>query len=288
VSLLSLKQYDLVTRRINTAFSYLTLALHAEDSERYSYFIRKAALTTLGVLHYVSRWGYRQEAYVSITSQAKHLLQLCRDNNYSPGMAIRIQSTLSSLQKEIRPLKPTDARRRSFHKITIIAIGLGLMVMAIKTIPFIYRETMHHGIKVTVYEDEAMSRRIGRASKPSVFATEKEYLPYYFFAEKDFTAKWRGYLHVPQSGLYEFFTEHTFGLEVWLDNEKLISNLNNTYWSGSGRHASRQLAPGFHELLIIHHVQDGRGHLRMRWSGPGIPANTLVSAPELVKDPGKK
>jgi len=99
-------------------------------------------------------------------------------------------------------------------------------------------------------------------------------------AEHDFAFRYTGFVRIPATGVYRFFTSSDDGSALWIgdtlivDNDKPHSLLEN-----SGVVA---LAAGLHPIRVEYFENTGGYDLKVLWSGPGlkkqdIPAAALVS-----------
>ncbi|HHZ19622.1 MAG TPA: hypothetical protein GX391_03780 [Firmicutes bacterium] len=84
-----------------------------------------------------------------------------------------------------------------------------------------------------------------------------------------FNAHWRGYLYVPATGTYQFFTQTDAGARLWINNQLLIDNWESPVTSE--RSASMNLTgKTFYPLRMDYFEDGGAANARLSWSGPGI------------------
>jgi hypothetical protein len=96
------------------------------------------------------------------------------------------------------------------------------------------------------------------------------------------SARWDGFLLVPESADYSFFAQCEGGLRLWLDGELLVDHWSSPGWT-RGEHAQRNLQPGLHALRMEFRDRGGSSALRVRWAGGPIPPNTVIGFPYLRK-----
>lgn len=102
---------------------------------------------------------------------------------------------------------------------------------------------------------------------------------------REFSARWRGVLLVPETAEYTFHTRSIDGIRLMIDGRMLIDNwARQRWWRGSGRHASMPLAAGRHSIRIEHFVEGEQGAFRVRWAGGPIPRDTPLAAPFLQRN----
>ena len=81
--------------------------------------------------------------------------------------------------------------------------------------------------------------------------------------------EFRGYLKIPRTGTYTFYLFSEDGSILYLDDTCLIIN------EGTHRQTEIALEKGFHKILLKHVQVGGTPRLRLEWSGPGIPKQTI-------------
>jgi alpha-L-fucosidase len=79
---------------------------------------------------------------------------------------------------------------------------------------------------------------------------------------------YNGYIQVPQSGIYTFYTESDDGSRLWIDHRILIDN--DGLHSMIEKPAVVALAAGFHPIRVSFFEKTGGEGLAVRFKGPGI------------------
>ena len=87
--------------------------------------------------------------------------------------------------------------------------------------------------------------------------------------EEDFAARFFGYIDIPESGTYTFYTNSSDGTILRIDGSVVVDN--------DGRHATAEeesgtvdLSAGRHRIVLGYFTRDSRTRLTVSWSGPGI------------------
>ena len=89
-------------------------------------------------------------------------------------------------------------------------------------------------------------------------------------------------MHVPEDADYGFFVQSDDGVRVYIDDKLLVDYWSNHGWI-PGKHAQAKLAKGPHAVRIEHYNNSGPAALRVKWTGGGIPDNTVLGTPYVTK-----
>ncbi|WP_224997463.1 fibronectin type III domain-containing protein [Cesiribacter sp. SM1] len=96
-----------------------------------------------------------------------------------------------------------------------------------------------------------------------------------------FAYKFDGYIIIPESGEYTFYTRSDDGSRLYI-NDKVVVNHDGTHGSENDKSSEVQyLAAGAHKIQVLYFEKTGGGEmLRVSWEGPGIvkqeiPASAL-------------
>ena len=167
---------------------------------------------------------------------------------------------------------------------TLLTVGTSLAITCAALGAYFWREHSPLGLHATYYhgtefEEQIMNRTEFRLERDLHRPDLPRRLPLELFS-----ARWEGYLDVPQSATYRFFSQADDGIRVFLDDELLIDGWVRSEWPASGRHAEMHLSKGRHPIRIEYYQATGVAALRLRWTGGPIPRNTVVGAPYLVKE----
>ena len=86
--------------------------------------------------------------------------------------------------------------------------------------------------------------------------------------DDDFSARFFGYIDIPESGTYTFYTHSSDGSVLRIDGSVVVDN--------DGRHAGEEqsgtveLSAGRHSIALGYFVQGGQPRLKVSWAGPGM------------------
>jgi len=100
---------------------------------------------------------------------------------------------------------------------------------------------------------------------------------------RKWSASWHGCIRAPHEGVYVISTQNRGGLRFWLDDTLLVDNWIEQDWQSSRRSDKVFLTKGPHRFRMHHFDRTGTGAVRVRWSGSGIPENTVIGRPFLSK-----
>jgi alpha-L-fucosidase len=79
--------------------------------------------------------------------------------------------------------------------------------------------------------------------------------------------EFRGFIEIPETGIYRFFTSSDDGSRLWIDRQLIVDN--------DGLHGMREvsgvvaLEKGFHEIWIRYFESVGGDNLEVHWQAPG-------------------
>ena len=99
-----------------------------------------------------------------------------------------------------------------------------------------------------------------------------------------FSSRWVGNLDVPKDADYIFYCQSIDGMRLYLDGQCVLDNWRDQTWAASRAVVTLHLVKGLHPLMVEHYSRTcDDGAIRIRWSGGGIPADTVLAAPYLRK-----
>ncbi|MEM8945911.1 MAG: DUF5060 domain-containing protein [Planctomycetota bacterium] len=107
-------------------------------------------------------------------------------------------------------------------------------------------------------------------------------------ADDNYSIRWTGWVHVEQSGTWQFTTFSNDGVRLWVDDAQLINNWNQ---HPSVRDDGQiQLDAGWHPIRMEYFQQEGTTDARLLYSGPGqsetiIPQSNLSTTDPNAGDP---
>jgi len=116
----------------------------------------------------------------------------------------------------------------------------------------------------------------GRAPVPNVFLGHNP-----FGRSTLFWSAFRGYIRIPESGVYTFATNSCDSSFVFIDGKPVVSwpGRHNPYGGLYGEHSGKvELTPGMHRFEYLHEVTRGRMAAVLGWIPPGKKTVALVPA----------
>jgi hypothetical protein len=141
-----------------------------------------------------------------------------------------------------------------------------------------WKEAAGRGLAVTYYRDAEFRRPVCRRLEPRVSVDYGEGRPAWRVPSRGFAARWEGVLLAPAGATYQFYLQSVGGSRLYLDDRLVIDHSASRRWK-PGRGGEAELAAGPHRIRIEHADAPGAAALEVRWTGGGIPANTVLAAP---------
>ncbi|WP_084218509.1 PA14 domain-containing protein [Sulfurospirillum arsenophilum] len=83
-----------------------------------------------------------------------------------------------------------------------------------------------------------------------------------------FQAKWVGYVYIPTTGTWTFYTESDDGVKLTVNNQLIINNWTS-HWQTTNSY-SLYLTSGYYPIVMDYFEVLGSAVARLLWSGPGI------------------
>jgi hypothetical protein len=168
-------------------------------------------------------------------------------------------------------------------RLVVVAVAAGVVWVAGTAVFFLWRNVQDEGLRVTYYRGEAFEHPMARDTEFSLFKAFGRRGPAWWMPRNHFSSRWEGWLLVPVSTNYAFYSQSDDGIRLMLDGKTVIDHWQSHVWEGSGRHGKLTLDRGPHRIVVEHHDSRGPSGLRIRWCGGPIPPNTVISAPFLSK-----
>ncbi len=95
--------------------------------------------------------------------------------------------------------------------------------------------------------------------------------------ENTFSVRWDGFIEVPRTGTYSFYSNSDDGVRLWIDDKLMIEN-----WTDHGQTENTgmiQLEPGTkYPLRLEFYDNTGGATIQLSWSGPGIEKGIVPSS----------
>lgn len=165
----------------------------------------------------------------------------------------------------------------------------GLFVTAVLAVVFAKDDILpwfsSEGLCVTYYRGIQLHHwpRWGNVEK-DLCRSFLEEPPVWWLGWSGFSTRWVGHLDAPKDDDYIFYCQSCDGMRLYLDDKCVLDNWRNQTWLESGRAVKLHLSKGLHPLKVEHYSRKcDDGAIRIRWSGGGIPPNTVLGAPYLRK-----
>ena len=187
-----------------------------------------------------------------------------------------IWRVIRGLRDELRRRRPWAYHRRSCSRVFTILILLGLLwELASVALPW--------GCRITYFDGEQFAHVRGWSVNLQLVQDYDNRRPALLVHRHHWSARWHGVLDVPQTADYEFYSQSSDGLRMWIDGDLVIDNWKEQDWLHSGFHATRHLTRGRHTIRLDYFNASGNAALRVRWCGGPIPPNTVIGFPYLKK-----
>jgi hypothetical protein len=179
-----------------------------------------------------------------------------------------------------KPLHLRQAGRRASLWSMTAAVGLAGIVYGI-WVAHLWMSP--DGVVITYYSGTNFDHPSARRVCHQLFRDYETDSPAWGIRPDNWSARWEGYLVAPTDDEYAFYVQSMDGVRLFIDNQCLIDNWHEQAWKSSGRHASMRLQKGPHRLVMEHYNAAGPSAIRVRWTGGGIPANSIIETPYLRK-----
>lgn len=165
------------------------------------------------------------------------------------------------------------------------ALAIGGTFVIVTAVGEVFRWVKPEGLWVTYYEDTNLQFPAWHGVERDLVRDFQEDPPVLWILPRGFSSRWTGYLNVPREDDYIFYSQSSDGIRFYLDGRCVLDNWRRQDFIASGTAAKVHLTAGLHPLMAEHFSHTMTGALRVRWSGGGIPDNTVLAAPYLRKRP---
>jgi len=172
---------------------------------------------------------------------------------------------------------------RGIASLAVLLLTMGLVTFGPPAIRTGFDRWSPDGLTVSYYRGKDFRKLVCRRGERHVFMDYGEQRPAMGVSRNNFSARWEGWLLAPSNAVYTFFSQSEDGIRLHIDNETIIDNWRENDWRTSAAHGQAALTAGPHRLTIEHFNATGPAALRVRWTGGGIPENSLLSTPWLRK-----
>ena len=138
------------------------------------------------------------------------------------------------------------------------------------------------GLRVSYFKGIGFEQKIMEWAERRVVKNYGEARPCLLCPRKNFSARWEGFLFAPRDDEYEFYAQSIGGVRVFIDDTLVIDDWDEHGWI-PGKHGKMALNSGKHKFCLEYYHTKGNAALRLRWTGGGIPGNTILGGKYLTK-----
>ena len=138
------------------------------------------------------------------------------------------------------------------------------------------------GFRVTYYRGKEFQNPICRGSERHAVWDYASGRPGLWRGRGEWTARWDGVLSISNQAEYSFYLQSIGGARFWIDGDLVIDKWDDFRWN-PGQKGRVWLEPGLHRIRLEHAHREGPAALRLKWTGGGIPANTILGVPYVRK-----
>ena len=200
------------------------------------------------------------------------------------GRALR--QLAERLAAELYRQRPPVVRRKARWRVAFFLLAAAALLLGSMAIGERRRWRQAEGLVVTYFQDTNLTRAGWRTYTFDVLLEPTDRPLPWWFGRGDFSARWVGWLKVPQTTNYIFQCQSRDGMRLFLDGRCVLDNWHDQSWEDSLRLVPLELTNGLHELKVEYYTRQRNGaSLCIRWSGGGIPTNTVLALPYLFKHP---
>jgi hypothetical protein len=199
------------------------------------------------------------------------------------GDALLVNDAIPAVWRLLKGLMADAQSQRPLGRYPRMAVRALTFILATWLLYQAVRLLLPFGSWVVYYNDLNLQKP---AALRSEFGLHKNFgvdRPAAFVHRNGWSARWTGKFFAPKRASYDFYIQSDDGVRFWVDDQLLIDHWQDTSWSSSGQHASMKLSAGPHHFRLEHFKRNGNGAIRLRWTGGGIPPNTVLGYPYLYK-----
>jgi hypothetical protein len=198
------------------------------------------------------------------------------------GRALR--QLAESLSAELYRQRPPAIRKKARWRVALYLLAAAALLLGSMAIGEWRRWRRPEGLVISYFQDTQLARLGWRTTTFDVLLQPVDRPLPWWFGRGDFSARWAGWLSVPQSTNYVFQCQSRDGLRLFLDGRCVLDNWRDQTWEESLRLVPLELTAGLHELKVEYYTRQRHGAaVCVRWSGGGIPTNTVLAMPYVRK-----
>ena len=144
-------------------------------------------------------------------------------------------------------------------------------------------EFLPGGVRVSYFKDAEFRQLVCTRTARSIIRDYGRGSPVWGIVGNVFSARWQGFIIVPEDGEYSFYLQSNNGARLLIDGEIVIEHWTPHRWI-PGKHGQKRLTKGRHSICVDHYRTTGSAAIRLRWCGGPIPPNTVLAVPYLRKE----
>ena len=202
------------------------------------------------------------------------------------GEIRRLRNWAARLAVALRRGAPAAVRRANRRRQIIGALGFAMVLLLLINVGELSRWLAPEGLLVTYYRGLDLQQPIWHGVETDLFQTYDQRPLTLWLRSDPVSVRWRGYLEAPRDDDYLFSSQSCDGLRLYLDGQLVIDNWRDQAWGASVKSGGLHLSRGRHRLVVEYYSRVWRrGGLRIKWTGGGLPPNTIIAAPYLYKHP---
>lgn len=130
------------------------------------------------------------------------------------------------------------------------------------------------GLHGVYYDDSDFTGLSVTRIDPNIDFNWGKNAPHPLIRRNKFSVRWTGYLQIPTTGSYVFYTRTSDGARLWIDHQLVIDRWvrqNATEWSSGSIALTAGVIPI--RMEMFYHNQEAAAHLS--WQGPSIPKQII-------------
>lgn len=165
-----------------------------------------------------------------------------------------------------------------FSGVTLLLFALQMAPLVVTSIHWLRPQ----GVMVKYYKgtDFNKLRWIDSTDRIALFARSRPFLP---VPADQFSARFSGWLCVPESGTFNFAALSDDGIRVYISDSMILDNWRVLDWHQSHISTNIFLTAGPHPINVEYFNHLGLARMRLEWTGPGVPPRTVIGGKHLHK-----
>ena len=178
-----------------------------------------------------------------------------------------------------------DELRRQLKAVAWVAVALSLLFGSAKIIDAgrrIFSELSPGGFRVTYFSGLDYDEILCCRSERNAVQNYPRGRACWWGVKGAWSARWDGVLSIPETAEYAFYLQSIGGSRLYIDNKLVVDHGGNPRWN-PGQNGSAELARGKYPIRLEHCRREGPAAIRLKWTGGGIPANTILGVPYIRK-----